>query len=151
MHHCIYDVISWLLHEYVFHFSDASSVLLIGWKFSNFIVTGKCIRVFKRSLLYIEKFGIIIKLLELLSNFFNYCENSSRHDRFEELVGRYCSTSAPGPVVSPSGNGVGLRVLLHTDARNVSSGIMGRYMFFKENSQVGRGKARLPSPIPFRH
>ena len=58
-------------------------------------------------------------------------------DNTEMMVGRYCSMSAPGPVVSVPGTGVGLKIILHTDGKNVSSGIMGRYMFFPEKSVFG--------------
>ncbi len=60
-------------------------------------------------------------------------------DNSQELVGRYCSSSAPGPVVSLQNIAVGLKVLLHTDDKDVYSGFMGRYMFFKEKSIFGDG------------
>ena len=58
-------------------------------------------------------------------------------DRSEELVGRYCANSAPGPVVSLRKIAVGLKVYLHTDDKDVYSGFMGRYMFFEEKSEFG--------------
>ena len=58
-------------------------------------------------------------------------------DRSEELVGRYCANSAPGPVVSLRKIAVGLKVYLHTDGKDVYSGFMGRYMFFEEKSEFG--------------
>ncbi len=58
-------------------------------------------------------------------------------DRSEELVGRYCANSAPGPVVSLRKIAVGLKVYLHTDEKDVYSGFMGRYMFFEEKSEFG--------------
>ena len=58
-------------------------------------------------------------------------------DRSEELVGRYCSNSAPGPVVSLRKIAVGLKVIMHTDDKDVYSGFMGRYMFFSEKSEFG--------------
>jgi len=61
-------------------------------------------------------------------------------DNSEELVGRYCSMSAPGPVVSLRGAAVGLKVFLHTDEKDVYSGFLGRYQFFKEKSVFGDGK-----------
>lgn len=58
-------------------------------------------------------------------------------DSSEELVGRYCASSAPGPVVSLKEVAVGLKVFLRTDSKDVYSGFMGRYMFFKEKSVFG--------------
>ena len=55
----------------------------------------------------------------------------------DELVGRYCSSSAPGPVVSLYEHAVGLKVFLHTDDADVYSGFLGRYMFFREKSEYG--------------
>ena len=58
-------------------------------------------------------------------------------DGSEELVGRYCSTSSPGPVVSLQKVALGLRVNFYTDNANVSSGFMGQYTFFEEKSAFG--------------
>lgn len=58
-------------------------------------------------------------------------------DQSEELIGRYCANSAPGPVVSLQRIAVGLKVYLHTDDKDVYSGFMGRYMFFPEKSAFG--------------
>jgi len=58
-------------------------------------------------------------------------------DRTEELVGRYCANSSPGPVVSIQKAAVGLKVYLHTDEKDVYSGFMGRYNFFQEKSAFG--------------
>jgi len=58
-------------------------------------------------------------------------------DGTEELVGRYCSTSSPGPVVSLQKVALGLRVNFYTDNANVSSGFMGQYTFFEEKSAFG--------------
>jgi hypothetical protein len=58
-------------------------------------------------------------------------------DNSEELVGRYCASSAPGPVVSMRQVAVGLKVFLHTDHKDVYSGFLGRYMFFNEKSVFG--------------
>ena len=52
-------------------------------------------------------------------------------------VGRYCSTSSPGPVVSLQKVALGLRVNFYTDNANVSSGFMGQYTFFEEKSAFG--------------
>ncbi len=60
-------------------------------------------------------------------------------DDSEELVGRYCAMSAPGPVVSLRGLAVGLKVFLHTNEKDVYSGFFGRYMFFHEKSVFGDG------------
>jgi len=64
-------------------------------------------------------------------------------DRSEELVGRYCSNSAPGPVVSLRKIAVGLKVIMHTDDKDVYSGFMGRYMFFSEKSEFGECGANI--------
>ena len=61
-------------------------------------------------------------------------------DRSEELVGRYCATSSPGPVVSLQKVAVGLKVYFHTDEKDVYSGFMGRYTFFHEKSAFGGKK-----------
>ena len=58
-------------------------------------------------------------------------------DNSEELVGRYCAGSTPGPVVSKRGTAVGLKVTLRTNEEDVYSGFLGRYMFFKEKSIFG--------------
>ncbi|XP_059082755.1 cubilin-like isoform X2 [Tigriopus californicus] len=58
-------------------------------------------------------------------------------DNSEELVGRYCANSAPGPVVSLRELAVGLKVFLHTDEQDVYSGFLGRYRFFEETSVFG--------------
>jgi len=55
-------------------------------------------------------------------------------DMKEELVGRYCSASSPGPVVSLADVAVGLKVFLHTDSKDVYSGFLGKYMFFPAKS-----------------
>lgn len=55
------------------------------------------------------------------------------NDRF---IGRYCGTTAPGPVESPRG-ATGVRIHLHTDAENVSSGFKGRYVFEVAKSVTG--------------
>ncbi|XP_071744912.1 LOW QUALITY PROTEIN: cubilin [Lepeophtheirus salmonis] len=60
-------------------------------------------------------------------------------DKTEELVGRYCASSSPGPVVSLREVAVGLKVFLLTDDKDVFSGFMGRYLFFKEKSIFGDG------------
>ena len=52
-------------------------------------------------------------------------------------MGRYCAGSSPGPVISQRGKAVGLKVTLRTDADDVYSGFLGRYMFFKEKSIFG--------------
>ena len=61
-------------------------------------------------------------------------------DEREELVGRYCSQSAPGPVVSLSDVAVGLKVFLHTDSKHVYSGFLGKYDFFPAKSTEKKGK-----------
>lgn len=61
------------------------------------------------------------------------------NDRF---IGRFCGTTAPGPMESPRG-ATGLRIHLHTDAENVSSGFKGRYVFEVAKSVTGE---RPPPP-----
>jgi hypothetical protein len=46
-------------------------------------------------------------------------------DSTKQMMGRYCSTSSPGPVVSPRGT-VGIELFLHTDKEAVYSGFKGR-------------------------
>ena len=58
-------------------------------------------------------------------------------------VGRYCSTSSPGPVVSLQKVALGLRVNFYTDNANVSSGFMGQYTFFEEKSAFGGKKNKI--------
>jgi hypothetical protein len=70
-------------------------------------------------------------------------------DQSVELVGRYCAGSTPGPVVSLQKVAVGLKVLLHTDEKDVFSGFMGRYMFFKEKSMYGDGKSVVTRALLF--
>jgi len=53
-----------------------------------------------------------------------------------QLLGRYCSVSTPGPVMSPRGT-LGLELFLHTDSENVYSGFKGRYMFIQAQSPFG--------------
>ena len=60
-------------------------------------------------------------------------------DMKEELVGRYCSASSPGPVVSLADVAVGLKVFLHTDSKDVYSGFLGKYMFFPAKSTEKKG------------
>jgi hypothetical protein len=60
----------------------------------------------------------------------------------EELVGRYCSQSSPGPVVSLSDVAVGLKVFLHTDSKDVYSGFLGKYTFFPAKSSEKEGCGR---------
>lgn len=49
-------------------------------------------------------------------------------DNTEKLIGRYCGTTAPGPVESNLG-ALGLKVILHTDSELVYSGFKARYTF----------------------
>ncbi|XP_032681365.1 cubilin isoform X3 [Odontomachus brunneus] len=49
-------------------------------------------------------------------------------DSTEKLIGRYCGTTAPGPVESNLG-ALGLKVILHTDSELVYSGFKARYTF----------------------
>lgn len=58
-------------------------------------------------------------------------------DMNDRFIGRYCGNTAPGPVESPRG-ATGVRIHLHTDAENVSSGFKGRYVFEVAKSVTGR-------------
>ncbi|XP_076296175.1 tolloid-like protein 1 isoform X2 [Lasioglossum baleicum] len=49
-------------------------------------------------------------------------------DSTEKLIGRYCGSTAPGPVESNLG-ALGLRVILHSDSELVYSGFKARYTF----------------------
>ncbi|XP_012138287.1 tolloid-like protein 1 isoform X2 [Megachile rotundata] len=49
-------------------------------------------------------------------------------DDTEKLIGRYCGSTAPGPVESNLG-ALGLKVILHSDFELVSSGFKARYTF----------------------
>lgn len=49
-------------------------------------------------------------------------------DNTEKLIGRYCGTTAPGPVESNLG-ALGLKVILHSDSELVYSGFKARYTF----------------------
>lgn len=49
-------------------------------------------------------------------------------DGTEKIVGRYCNKTAPGPLESNRG-AIGLKVLLHTNSKDVSSGFKARYVF----------------------
>lgn len=57
-------------------------------------------------------------------------------DNQERFIGRYCGNTSPGPMESPRG-ATGIRLLLHTDAENVSSGFKGRYVFEVAKSVTG--------------
>ncbi|XP_008555290.1 cubilin isoform X1 [Microplitis demolitor] len=57
-------------------------------------------------------------------------------DSTEKLIGRYCGSSAPGPVESNLG-ALGIKVILHSDAELVYSGFKARYMFEVAKSIFG--------------
>lgn len=57
-------------------------------------------------------------------------------DGTEKLVGRYCSTTAPGPIESNRG-ALGLKVILHADSEGVYSGFKARYNFETAKSIFG--------------
>lgn len=57
-------------------------------------------------------------------------------DGTEKLVGRYCNTSAPGPIESNRG-ALGLKIILHTDSEGVYSGFKARYNFETAKSIFG--------------
>lgn len=57
-------------------------------------------------------------------------------DGTEKLVGRYCRTTAPGPIESNRG-ALGLKVILHADSEGVYSGFKARYNFETAKSIFG--------------
>ena len=100
---------------------EQNCVLKIGWKFISFFKMARK-----------NWFEHII-----ISFYLNYCNFLMA---FLLQVGRYCSTSSPGPVVSLQKVALGLRVNFYTDNANVSSGFMGQYTFFEEKSAFGGKK-----------
>lgn len=60
-------------------------------------------------------------------------------DGVERFIGRYCGTTSPGPMETPS-RATGIRILFRTDAENVSSGFKGRYVFEVAKSVTGKSK-----------
>lgn len=59
------------------------------------------------------------------------------HDGTETLIGRYCSTTAPGPIDSNRG-AVGLKVVLRSDDEGVFSGFKAHYSFEPVKPIYGR-------------
>jgi len=57
-------------------------------------------------------------------------------DGTEKLVGRYCGTTAPGPIESNRG-ATGLKIILHSDQEGVFSGFKARYTFESVKSIFG--------------
>lgn len=57
-------------------------------------------------------------------------------DDTENLIGRYCGTTAPGPVESTLG-ARGIKAILHTDSDLVYSGFKARYIFENAKSVFG--------------
>ncbi|XP_056630783.1 tolloid-like protein 2 [Diorhabda sublineata] len=57
-------------------------------------------------------------------------------DGSETKIGRYCQTSAPGPIESPRG-ATGLKIVLHSDSEGVYSGFKARYSFDTAKSIFG--------------
>lgn len=57
-------------------------------------------------------------------------------DGTEKLVGRYCGTTAPGPIESNRG-ALGLKIILHADSEGVYSGFKARYNFETAKSIFG--------------
>jgi hypothetical protein len=49
-------------------------------------------------------------------------------DGTEKLVGRYCGTTAPGPIESNRG-ATGVKIILHSDQEGVFSGFKAHYTF----------------------
>uniref|UniRef100_T1IVJ3 CUB domain-containing protein n=1 Tax=Strigamia maritima TaxID=126957 RepID=T1IVJ3_STRMM len=52
------------------------------------------------------------------------------------VIGRYCGTKTPGPIVTNFGSQI-LRVSFHTDETNVGNGFRARYIFQSEESIFG--------------
>ena len=107
---------------------EQNCVLKIGWKFISFFKMAQK-NWFEHIIIafYLNYYFIAIFFMEILLQ-----------------VGRYCSTSSPGPVVSLQKVALGLRVNFYTDNANVSSGFMGQYTFFEEKSAFG-GKKKINS------
>ena len=57
-------------------------------------------------------------------------------DNTEKMLGRYCGTTAPGPIESTLG-ALGIKVILHTDSNLVYSGFKARYVFENAKSIFG--------------
>lgn len=57
-------------------------------------------------------------------------------DGTEKVVGRYCSTTAPGPIESNRG-AIGLKIVLHANSEGVYSGFKARYTFETAKSIFG--------------
>jgi len=58
---------------------------------------------------------------------------ASQDDR---LVGRYCGSTAPGPIESRE-KAVALKVIMHTDEEGVYSGFKARYVYFTAKTLFG--------------
>lgn len=58
-------------------------------------------------------------------------------DQPDRFIGRYCGVTTPGPMESPRG-ATGMRLLMHTDTENASSGFKARYIFEVAKSFTGK-------------
>lgn len=58
------------------------------------------------------------------------------NDAEDRLVGRYCGSTAPGPIESRE-KASALKVILHTDDEGVSSGFKARYIYFTAKTIFG--------------
>ncbi|KAG7213761.1 hypothetical protein KM043_002984 [Ampulex compressa] len=87
-------------------------------------------------ILIFDHFKVRTKTTNATSGYYGYdlCQDdwleiyNMYRDNTEKLIGRYCGTTAPGPVESTLG-ALGLRVILHTDSELVYSGFKARYTF----------------------
>ncbi|XP_014468464.1 PREDICTED: dorsal-ventral patterning tolloid-like protein 1 isoform X2 [Dinoponera quadriceps] len=86
--------------------------------------------------LIFDHFKVRTKNLNVTGGHYGYdlCQNdwleiyNMYRDKTEKLIGRYCGSTAPGPVESNLG-ALGLKVILHTDSELVYSGFKARYNF----------------------
>ncbi|GIY50571.1 cubilin [Caerostris extrusa] len=67
----------------------------------------------------------------------------------ERLLGRYCGRTAPGPIMSALGVDT-MKVILHTDDKNVASGFTATYEFFPADTRYvdcGRNISELTEGV----
>ncbi|ODN01954.1 Cubilin [Orchesella cincta] len=98
-----------------------------------------------------EQVRIVFDNFKMKSDKFNYTDRGAYGDLCEEdwvevynvisdaedrLVGRYCGSTAPGPIESRE-KAQALKVILHTDTEGVSSGFKARYIYFTAKTIFG--------------
>lgn len=71
-------------------------------------------------------------------------------DNVENLMGRYCGMSAPGPIESDLG-AIGVKIILHSDNEAVYSGFKARYVFEKSKNLTGGKQSYFPKKKKFWH